>query len=191
MNYGQRNCLNCNQPFQAQYAAHVVCSPECKYERRKESWRGTARRQAEKRKAYVAGLEARVQELETQLDAALRDKAGLQVELDALKAELAALKLAGMAQAQAMPEPAPKPESLPKPKPEPKPEPALPLHECKRMSLRAMRLPCGERDECTFPTLCEMLAGKGEAKKCKVCGKWFEPTHHTQKKCRECREARL
>lgn len=184
MSYGTRNCLNCNTPFQAEYASQIVCSPECRYERHKAKDRVYARKYAAKRRERIIRLEARIQELEVQLDAALKDKAVLQIELDDLKTELAALKLAGMA--QAMPEPLPEPQPEPvKVDKEPQPEPVL--FECKRMNLRAMRLPCGERGECTFPTPCEMIAGKGEIKKCKVCGKWFEPTHHTQKKCKDCR----
>lgn len=35
------------------------------------------------------------------------------------------------------------------------------------------------------------LERKGVPKKCSICGEWFTATHHSQKKCEECRRKRL
>lgn len=55
------------------------------------------------------------------------------------------------------------------------------LHECQRMHLRALTLPCGQREECFMPP-CRKLAGitpkitppqQGE-KVCPICGRVFK-----------------
>lgn len=101
--YDQRHCIECGKDFTPIYASQVTCGPECRAERihRFNIEYGIVRRR--KHREYVASLEAKVKELEAQLEKAhaanteqimpLREElAATRGECERLKDELAKVK---------------------------------------------------------------------------------------------------
>lgn len=128
--YGERKCLVCGKAFEPKLAQQVCCSTDCQKQRdrlKSQEWK----------KTHCSPLQARVDFCEKQIALLERLIAYIhgykQSELEALYKQVLGEEA-------------------------PKPEPAEPvLHECKRMKLKAMRLPCGERQECFKPKRCKQV----------------------------------
>lgn len=197
--YGKRMCLQCGQTFEASYPAQVSCSAKCAAERRRGQKRQTGARTRARRKKYLLDLLASLDEAWAELEwlncryeaqsgrldkLAMVMTAAHALEIQKLKAELEAMR-------QAPAEPAPAEEKASASvATAPAPSTAVNIDTsdwdfCKRMSLRARRLPCGEREECEG---CERITGtplvlEPGDKLCKQCKRPFTPKASAQKYC--------
>ena len=192
--YGPRKCLECGVMYQATYREQLTCGAECKKSRELKQERVRSKEARDKQKEYLATLEARVKELEAELAAKYAELKHSEAECADLRRALEAAKqeLADMEQSYArlkdqfaewkakngLDKPTATVKGLP------------PMQECKRMSLKATSLPCGQREECLKPEPCERLPEHLVGKKlCQHCRQPFEPGHHLQKYCSDkCRK---
>ena len=197
--YGKRKCLQCGQTFEASHPAHITCSAKCAAERRRGQKRQTCARTRAKRKKYLLDLLASLNEAWAELEwlncryeaqggrfekLAMAMCAAHALETKRLKAELEAIR-----QAAAEPAPAEEKASV-STVTAPAPSAAANVDTsdwdfCPRMSLRARRLPCGERGECQG---CERITGtplvlEPGDKLCKQCKRPFTPKASAQKYC--------
>lgn len=125
--YEKRICLVCGNEFEPLYAAQITCPGQCR--KKRNSIRSQKYRL--KRKAYVAGLEQALQEKEAIIES-------LQKEVKDLKAQLKNFE-------QAKTKSSPAGDFMREHE----------LQTCERMNLRAIILPCGEREECWHPQKCK------------------------------------
>lgn len=207
-NYGKRLCLLCEKEFEARHPAHVTCSADCARERRLILRRESDKRGRAKRKKYLLDLLAELDTAYSELE-----WANCQLE-EEYKVHCKAIQIMAITHAKKVAEielelkqareerdacrtAAEKQDARPKEVSGQKaPESAqLTLQECPRMHLRAMLLPCGQREEC-FTPLCEKLGGAPQSKPvlgeriCPVCKKPFMPKSAAQKYCNnDCRVA--
>ena len=113
------------------------------------------------------------QQLEGRLQDALEKNRELLVEIAHLKARIAVMQAHGVVSRSE--------ERSNNGTPEPTGKPML---VCRRMNLRATTLPCGQRDECRYPSPCEQMAKTDPGNRsCPQCQKEFKPSHHKQKYC--------
>ncbi len=199
--YGKRKCLQCGQTFEASHPAHITCSAKCAAERRRGQKRQTGARTRARRKKYLLDLLTSLDEawaelewLNCRYEARRRETEALAMAMCAahaletkkLKAELEVMR-------QASAEPAPAEEKAPASAVTgPAPSTAVNIDTsdwdfCRRMNLRARRLPCGERGECQG---CERITGTKSPlvlepgdKLCKQCKRPFTPKASAQKYC--------
>ena len=200
--YGKRTCLQCGHEFDASYPAQLTCSEKCALERRREQGRQSDALSRARNKNLLTSLDEAWAELEwlnCRYEARRGETGALMIamcaahalEIQKLKAELDALRLASV-------QPAPAEEKAPaSPAKAPAPSAAASIDTsdwdfCERMSLRARRLPCGEREECQgcerITTDSPVVLEPGE-KLCKQCKKPFTPKAPAQKYCsKSCQE---
>lgn len=194
MTYGQRSCLFCGKPFEAGTLYQFFCSSECRLNRKRQKNREYEIRRDQRRKAELVALKARVAELEEEIKFLKRTESHelkeARKELDQLRAELEALrKERNLTQDITRQRTVEHPVN--------RAAPAVDTSGwdfCLRMSLRAPRLPCGEREECLG---CERMGGNRRASSnspeervCPACGKTFAIRHGHQKYCsHHCRSA--
>lgn len=127
--YGKRECLICKKIFDVKYASQVTCSPDCQRERKIAACKDFRAR----KKATFESLIAQVTDKDAQIDA-------LRKEIESLKTELKKVCRKDCGK---------KSESIKNFKA------SHDLKTCERMNLKALHLPCGERDECWMPSKCE------------------------------------
>lgn len=188
--------------FEAGYPAQLTCSKECALERRREQGRQSNALARARNKKLLASLDEAWVELEwlnCRYEARRGEMGALlmamcaahALEIQKLKAELDVLRASA--------EPAPAEEKAPTSAAKaPAPSAAASIDTsdwdfCERMSLRARRLPCGERGECQG---CERITGTNSPlvlepgdKLCKQCKKPFTPKAPAQKYCsKSCQE---
>ncbi len=191
--YGKRTCLQCGQEFEAGYPAQLTCSKKCALERRREQGRQSDALSRARNKNLLTSLDEAWAELEW-LNCryeARRGETGALVmamcaahalEIQKLKAELDALRPASA-------EPAPAEEKAPTfAAKAPVPSAAVSIDTsdwdfCKRMNLRARRLPCGERGECQGCERIRPLVLESGDKVCAKCKQVFTPKAPAQKYC--------
>lgn len=197
--YGQRACLACGNPFEALYANQVTCSDLCRGKRRVNLKRIADAGRRARRKERLAGLVARVAELEAEVErlkGAGAELAHVRAELDKAKQELARVMgerdeaLAALHAARQSRPVKSAPESVEKIAEQ---AGLPPLQECARLKIKAVHLPCGEYDQCRKPTPCarlgaDVVMGPGD-RICPACKQVFTPNHPRRKYCsRECQE---
>lgn len=136
--FGKRTCLVCGKEFEAQYAAALCCSIECKRKRKKMQQKGY---DAHKKtiRDFIRELEARVTALEQAIGCKV-SKAVSDPETEERNNELDDVETNH--------DPYGETEETLEPKA---------LQECERMRLRAMTLPCGKRAECFNPDYCDKV----------------------------------
>ena len=170
-NYGERTCLQCGAKFQAVYPAQLTCTQQCRASRRASVNRALSKRRRASHKQYVSGLEARISELEAQLEAAQASAAqetpapepGYDARITELEAEIAKLRTE-LAEAQSALKKA-QTELGERDRKRISSVEMLAaaagkrLYECERLHLKALKLPCGLNERCFTPP-CENLPDK-------------------------------
>ena len=188
--YGQRSCLFCGKPFEAVTLYQFFCSSECRGQRRRQQKAAYHARFKDR----ITALKKRVADLEEEIELLKRTESHelkeARKELDQLRAELEALrKERNLTQDITRQRTVEHPVN--------RAAPAVDTSGwdfCLHMSLRAPRLPCGEREECLG---CERMGGNRRASStspeervCPACGKTFAIRHGHQKYCsHHCRSA--
>ncbi len=191
--YGKRICLQCGQVFEAGYPAQLTCSKKCALERRREQGRQSDALSRARNKNLLTALDevwAELEWLNCRYEARRGETGALMMamcaahalEMKKLKAELDALRPASA-------EPAPAEEKAPASAAK-APAPSAAAHIdtsdwdfCKRMNLRARRLPCGEREECQGCERIRPLVLEPGDKVCAKCKQVFTPKAPAQKYC--------
>ena len=200
--YGKRTCLQCGQEFEAGYPAQLTCSKKCALERRREQGRQSDALSRAMNKNLLTSLDEAWAELEW-LNCRYEARRGetgalmmamcaahalemkkLKAELDAAQDELSAMRMAS----HQVKEPLKRTVEYPT-------KPAAPAVDtsnwdyCKRMELRAPKLPCGERDECKNCERIHPLVLEPGDKVCAKCKQVFTPKAPAQKYCsKSCQE---
>lgn len=208
-NYGKRVCLQCGKEFEALRPAHITCSESCARERRRGQKRVGDIHYRARRKKYLLDLleeldtaHAEVEWLNCRCELLLDWSSRCELAYDKLiaeRCELAARRAPGESPEAETPKPLPRPRAVPQPVEEVAARAGLPeLQECPRMRLKAVTLPCGERELCHKPTRCARLGADPDAaivlepdeRICKQCKAVFTYTFPNQQYCtKECQKA--
>ena len=154
--YGKRACMSCGKPFTATYPAQVTCSKTCAVARKRDLAKHDSRRFRLFMKEYVRELEFAI--------CTYRKEYRALCELYNKTIEDVRSIKEGISRKKA-------PDHLT-------------MKECKRFSLKATTLPCGEREECRgCPDNEKEKDLKPGERICKSCGKPFMPNSETQTVC--------
>lgn len=143
--YGKRNCVICTNEFIATSATQVCCSDECKKELLRKQYREAKRRYTANKKQEFMELRQRKSDLEIENKALHSNLNKVNAELSNIKAEYEQLKFELFISQHNL-EVAN--EKIKKLLNATKSLDTSSFDYCERMKLRAMQLPCGEREEC-------------------------------------------